>query len=210
MAQPLEVGMFLRVRFYCTAEGQVAINVRHALVTAVVGGAYTDAQMADDVSNTAAGLYRDCIGGGARYEGASVQITSPDLYVSQFSNTEAGVGSGAGDLLPTQVCSLISLGSAFAGRKGRGRMYIPFPSEGMNDANGDPSAVHLVSVITLGDLFTVAFTGAEGVNSATMVWVVSGSGIGSSRPIVNNLPRFKWATQRRRGENTGGDEPTFT
>lgn len=208
MSVTLAIGDAITVRIICTAEGQVAYNVRHGIITALGGAGLPDSTLAADLATTLGPEYKDLIGTLARFEGVSVQIRRLDaLFAAQFSNNESGEGTLAGDMLPTQVCGLIRFRSNFAGRQGRGRLYVPFPTESVNDADGDPTAPYLAAMVDLADNLIGSFVSAEGENSATLNWRVSSSTLGSQRPITAYDLRTKWATQRRRSEIRGGDRP---
>lgn len=205
MAIPTAVGDFLEITFGCTAEGQNGLNVRHAKVVAQAGAGVTDQVLAEKLSTTFAPEYKGLLSITAAYLGCKVRIMEPIPGIPAFSNLFAGAGSQPGDILPTQVAGLIKLTSDFGGRQGRGRVYVPFPSESTSDASGDPNADYLTRLQDLGDLFVGTFTAAVALDSTTIQWVVSKSAVGKTIPLKRAVPRTHWATQRRRSEINRSD-----
>ncbi|MCJ7620358.1 MAG: hypothetical protein MUP64_09100, partial [Anaerolineae bacterium] len=89
------------------------------------------------------------------------------------------------------------------GRRKGGRMYIPFPGEGDNDATSLPSAAYVARLAThaTGVLNTltvgVTFTAIPVVQAITYVGGVLI--LGATRTITEVRSSDRWATQRRRG-----------
>lgn len=129
--------------------------------------------------------------------------TEPSItYIAQ----DGTPGTGIGDPLPTQSCGLVSYQYNLSGKQGRGRNYLPFPTEDDNAADGLPTAGYM----------TDADTFASAWNPVSLV--VTGSGVGPPTAtitgclynpygaipvkiptVVSRTIRKKWATQRRRG-----------
>lgn len=202
MASNVVIGDTLQIKIYCKFRDQIGLNVRYLQVTNTTGASVTDQEVADRVALDVDALYRELLSIQARFEGVSAQIVLPVARDTVYSNNGAGAGLTSGDPLPSQTCGLITLRSGFAGRSGRGRMYIPFPGEGDNDTvNATPSASYMDKLAVLGEYFESFAVVTVGANSATMRWVITN--YPDPAPgfvgILDTIPRQKWATQRRRG-----------
>lgn len=200
MAIATQVGDLLEVTFGTYAEGQLGLNVRHARISAVVGNSVTTADIASRLETTFAPEYKGLMQLGSEFQGVRVRIISPIVSPPDYSQLLRGAGEAVGKLLPGQIAGLISFRSNVGGRQGRGRMYVPFPSDVENDALGSPVAGYITRLQALGDLLVGTFLVAVNVNSATLEWVVSKSAIGRTIPIVKAIARTQFGTQRRRSE----------
>lgn len=122
-----------------------------------------------------------------------------DVAGPYFSTGVGFAGGLAGDVLPTQTAGLITKRTAVPGRRGRGRAYIPFPTESYNDANGLPTNAYMTPAGAL------AFSISQSVLVGTLIDgnyldpVILHRDTGGTSDILATLARQKWATQRRRG-----------
>lgn len=123
--------------------------------------------------------------------------------VEFFSGTTGTAGTGTGDLLPKQTCYTVTLRTAKAGPRFRGRQYIWGFTEGNNDANGNPAAV----IQTASAAFVSAVQGNLASNGLTMAVlsrpVYDALGLvtraGQANDVTAILGRnLAWTTQRRR------------
>lgn len=147
---------------------------------------------------------------GASYRGAIARLIRPFQSVSYTSTLSQGPGLNAGDALPPQTAGLISLKSDSPGRRGRGRMYLPFPSEASSGADGKPmqayvnAASQLVMLLTQSRIITIG-----GVDNEVEPVIFSRVD-GQSARITAMTVRQSWATQRRRSEINRGDMEMFS
>lgn len=210
MATTLAVGDLLKIITYCQAAEQVSQNVRYYAVSSIgVGVSPTDEDLVTAFTNTVKGLYLPIMGAAANFAGCSLQKITPvkkDLVA--WSNL--GVGTAAGDLLPRETAGLISFRTGFAGRKNRGRMYLPFPSEALNDANGHPTAAYVTAADALGDFVvnTPAFAPA-GTATITLEALSFPSDIPQGRQITAYTTSTRWASMRTRGDYSAANTLPF-
>lgn len=192
----------IQIKTYCQLQNQLGINVLHYLVNNVVGS-ITEANVGAFVNTNWAPTLANLISASATYTGCSVQRVDPipiaTVYVQQ---SPAIVGGQAGDPLPKQTCSLITKRTALAGRRGRGRLYIPFPGETDNTVNDVPEAGYLTAVDGYAATVLVMNSVVVGANSCDItpvLWRIV-LGVGLTTFITNYTVRTRWATQRRRGD----------
>lgn len=90
----------------------------------------------DSVSDALAAPYKAQLGTGSRYNGVHILVGNDGPLGEFDSATTAGGGTRSGDLVSPQVQGLLKKSTAFAGRKNRGRMFIPDMSEAQVDNGG--------------------------------------------------------------------------
>jgi hypothetical protein len=122
-----------------------------------------------------------------------------------FNVTHAGPGDLASAPLPTQTCGLITLLTAFSGRKFRGRKYIPFPTEEDNTADAAPVATYVTRLNALKDFFTTTLSVAAGGGSIDLAPVIYHRATQTDDLVIGGRSATVWATQRRRGAFHAGD-----
>lgn len=204
---PITLNEIVRVRMYCNDLEQVSINTWY-LQCATVGGlgvTYTD--VANNLEGGLSPAMIAILNNNAVFKGIGVQsVNAPIILAEAFANAHAGVGASGPNALPRQTCGLIRLKDGRAGRSGRGRLYMPFPSTLDNAGGGAPTAGYVTRLGTVAALVANPFVVTVGPNSATMVPVLYhrlrvGPPIvpASSTPITTHLESTLWATQRRRG-----------
>lgn len=200
-----------KIRFGFSCFRTTAYVVRHWIVTAVAGAGRTDAQIATAVDALGEPNFKNFLSVNARYEGTGVQKIFPlpatDEVVEAAS---AGIGSVAGDALPPQVAAVISLRSGLAGRRRRGRSYIPFGSENESTTEGFIGPTGLAALVGISDFLidTIAITvGPDGVTLAPIVWSRS---LLTSTLITNYRIRGSFGTQRRRSYLNAADKPVWS
>jgi hypothetical protein len=145
---------------------------------------------------------------GLRLTQAVMPPTNPKM--AQFAAAD-GAGTTTGDMLPPQVAGLIKVTTGVAGRRFRGRMYIPFPSESDSVVEGAPNAGYLAKVqpiitelatspiITVGGSTVTYDYGLYPRPYTAFQW----------KEITGGLFRTRWATQRRRSFINRGDVVPF-
>jgi len=191
----------LEVKYYAFCNGQLGLNVRHYKVAITAGTGALLAEIAETLSTTAAPLYKDLMSNDAQYRGVSVQSVYPTpTGAVVYDTTGNDTGTVASQVLPTQVSGIITLHSAFAGRSGRGRAYVPFPASGDAADDNTPSAGYVSNLNLLGAFLTQTqtVTGAGGNSTVQPILIRSGN-LTTTTPFISYTSRNKWATQRRRG-----------
>lgn len=112
----------------------------------------------------------------------------------EFLDTGAAVaGSGTGDYLPPQVSFAVTLRTALAGRRYRGRTYLTGFVEAASDANG----VATSGTATAAVAFITAVQSAMATSGLTLAVVSRVLSI--TEPVTAIVSRdLLWETQRRR------------
>jgi len=194
----LSLNDLLEVGFVCQATPQFSINVRHYTVTEVNGASVSDVAAADKLEDVFAPLYKAVLSASAKWWGLKLQVIKPVKMAHVINIDNRDFGDVAGDMLPRQTAAVIKMHTGVAGRSNRGRVYIPFPSESSNGANGGPSPGYVVDLQTLGDEFrneqTVGLLG----DTAKLTPVVYSRTAETIRLILAGPARSEWGTQRRR------------
>lgn len=197
----MPVGDVYEVKLYTVQGAQTAVNVRHFRVSAVSATTPADSAIADAFSNRYGPVLRPLMSTSAEFRGAGQRLVSTiPKPVETYSVAGAGPGTVAADPLPKQVCGLLTLRTAFAGRRYRGRIYVPFPAESDNDFTTRPIATYVTRLQTLGGQFTGSFTITQGANTMTVASVVFSRQLGEWSVVTGYTARSSWATQRRRGD----------
>jgi len=200
MAAQLITGHIWQLKVYCQADDQLAVNVFHYQVVEQNGALKLDSDFAARADFVLAGLYADLLSAQAEYRGVGVQRINPIPPSTEvYANVQAQAGAVATDLLPRQTAGLLSKRTGIAGRKYRGRAYIPFPAEGHNEADGTPADAYLVALLALSDVLEVPMVVGTAPNDTTLqpiIWHRLSSTFDNITSVTTN---DKWATQRRRG-----------
>ena len=191
----------LEVKFWYTCGNDRALNVRHYAVTAQDPGALATTSL--DVANSFySGFENDltlAMSIDATFDNVSVQRLSPiPKSVATFSTVAAEPGQLVAEVLPRQVSGLISLYTALAGVKHRGRFYMPYPDEAQNTTNGVPVAGYVTKLNAIRTrLIAPAIVITAGGNW-TLTPVIKHNDATPSTIITAGVSRSRWATQRRR------------
>jgi len=110
-----------------------------------------------------------------------------------ISRTVSQTGAVGGAMLPPQVCYLLQKISGFAGRKNRGRMYLPGVQE---DTVNDGGLVVGATLVNLAATAAAALSN-WGTSGAELV-ILHTDPADTPRPVVELAPAPVVATQRRR------------
>lgn len=202
----LSDGDLLEFLVVSRCNGQNGLMVRHALVQNSITGGVTDYEAVAALSAAFATKMKACMSQDAEYQGISMKRLSPNPTDPVTSTVSAGAGASAFAVLPLQSSGLIALKSGFAGRSKRGRTYVPFPSEGFNDANGVPNASYGTVLSDVAGIFTTPTLVAGSTGSASLLHVVHSKKLGLNYPVAQAGARSYWATQRRRSLANRGDQ----
>lgn len=169
-----------------------------------------------DVS-AAAGEFQDCAdkaqtmfqNGFGQMISNQVTMTHCTLYVGQdggppaiFDSTNGGsVGDIANTPLPNNCAWLVRKRTDMAGRRGRGRFYIPGVAENFVDPAGVINNAEVAAMTDVAELFRSTMESAVGGPSMPLVVLHRSEGIGVEPPptlIAQLVCETKIATQRRR------------
>jgi hypothetical protein len=207
MAVPnVAVGDILKVRVVMRATDQLAFNIGHFRVSSVAGASRSVAQIATELAGVFGPSYLDVLSANASFVGVGVQRiipTPPDLEATSVAG--AGPGNVAGDLLPPAVACVGKLKTDSAGRRYRGRKYIPFASEASNDANGHPGAGFLGDIAAVMSQWSQGHTVAFGGNSAILTPILFHRDDSSWTDITSNVVNGEWGQMRKRSSLAGAD-----
>jgi hypothetical protein len=201
MAATVAVGDIMSVKVFCYVNNQVSVNVHWFICTAVAGTSATYDQVATTMDLLFGPNYRGVIANVAQYVTTHVQRTFPlPVTVASESSVNAGVGTNGPSVMPTQVCGMITIRTAFAGRAYRGRRYIPFPSTAADTGTGAPTVGYQTSLTTIGTGLSTPIPVGAGGNTCTLQGVLVHKKVpGTTTPIVSAVAVAKFGTQKRRG-----------
>jgi len=198
----MEVNDIVQTRHYCRLGDQASVNVRHWRVTTKAGTGATLASFLTTLAGTGLhAAYRALINDQAEYVGTDAQIIFPTLGVPTQSTTGAGSGDTSGDALPTQTSGLLTIRTSLGGRKNRGRLYVPFPTETDNTSAGAPTSTYQLALADLAAIFAVSYIGVgAGGNTNDLQPVILHRSNMTTTAVTSVTASAKWATQRRRGK----------
>lgn len=205
MAHVVGVAEILEMKIFCTLSNQVSINVRHYRVAAVTGVTVTDLSIALALSPVFATPYKAMLAAPATYKGVSIQVIKPVGFDAQFSSVGNGSGTGGDEALPPSNAGLIKLSTGLAGRKGRGRAYVPFPSESASNDQGECTTGYVTALDTLGTAFIATQVITAGGGTADLIPVLYNRVLGTGTTLTQRVSRGFFATQRRRTYLRHGD-----
>lgn len=184
---------------------QIGLNIFHyKVVNAGVGDVLSRVTQALEAFGTPFSTsLKALMSSSAEFRGYQVRRLNAPQSVWFQDATGAGPGTVAGDMLPRQVAGLLSKRVNVPGRRKGGRMYVPFPGEGDNDATSLPSAAYVVRLQThAGNVLSSLAVGLT-FNADPVVQQITYVGgvmfLGASRAITEVRSSDRWATQRRRG-----------
>lgn len=199
----LAVNDTIEIKLYSFCRDQLGINVLHYRVTGGTNLTTVDGvQAADFAFDQFATVLTNLMSDSADFVGTSFQKVRPAPATLAFFSTAASVpGAIVGDVLPLQSTGLITKRTDSIGRANRGRVYIPFPPESLNDAAGLPTLGYVNGLDTLAEKIMGPINVGTITDpfSITLAGVVYHRSAGGSTLITTTVSRRKWATQRRRG-----------
>jgi len=199
----------LKARLASSEFNQFAINVKFLQVTGVTAPIPTEQDVANTLDSFMGASLKPLMTSDASWYGAAAQKVFPSVGLEFTSNAHTGAGTAGTNPLPSQTCGLLKLSTFVAGRRQRGRMYVPFPDEVFNDVTNRPTAAYLVLLNNLGAglLNPFSVTGVAG-GTATLSWGMW-NGISGFRGYSFGAARDFWATQRRRSFAGRTDAPPW-
>jgi hypothetical protein len=195
----MPVGDIYKTRVVTSVNGQNGINVLHFQLTGITGTGSNDATMASTLDHLINGEYKALMANSVTYRGIGTQRIFPlPVLLEATSVGFAGSGTGGVGLMGGNVAGLISWRTAVAGRKGRGRSFIPFPSSVQNTSGGNPIASYLTSLNVLAGTLKTTLTVGTAPNQWTFTFGVYGKKTNSFTPVVTSIQSPQWWSQRRR------------
>jgi len=196
-------GDLLEAKLLFKSDRDGALNVRHfRAVIQGAGGTFTHAQAAQAIKTQYGPFYAPMMASVARLVFVTVQRLSPlPKTDAEFSNDVPVSGTSGSDMLPRQTCGLLSLRTGVSGRKNRGRMYIPYPSEAMNTDQAFPTAAYVTLLTAMGT--NVLDDVDIGTPTAGFILqpIIYHRATNTATSIISTIAREDWATQRRRNNN---------
>lgn len=197
----MAVGDVLQLTVVTEYEPQVGLNVRHFIVTAETGGGATMGEIVNALATAFSAVYTPLMSVNSTYRGAMIQKIRPlPIGNPVASGIPAVPGTVIGDALPGQVCGLITLRTEMAGRRFRGRVYVPWPAESDSDLNGQPTIAYVGRLNALGTAYVGSQVVVGALGTTTIQSVIFGRSTGTTTSITNIRSRQRFATQRRRGD----------
>lgn len=201
MPQPIGAAQTIRLRVVCYTDKQVAVNTVQYLCTISNGTGQTDLAVASAMDAVLHTAYKACLSAQAKYRGVSIQKILPlPAWAPQVVTGNDGAGGVAGDMMSTQSCGIITAKTNFAGARGRGRVYIPFPGEASNDATAIPSTTYVTNLNGIGTLLFNPWTIGGAPNQVTLEPIIFNRVTGGALMVSSYVSQRKWANQRRRGD----------
>lgn len=198
---PVTAGQMIELVAVCQKADQLAYNVMHFRVVSIVTPPALEGEIADKFAGSVQGALAPLLADGAAFRGIMVRLwDGPNVGAFYYAKRNVA-GTGGANAMPRQTSGLISLRTALSGRRNRGRIYIPFPSEELNSDQGHPNTTYMTTLAAYGALFLPTIT----LNTATSGNVILQNRVGHPIPKTGTdtdhyIYPTKWATQRRRGD----------
>lgn len=213
MPNVIAVNQVIQIRIWTStpdAFNQAAVNTIYYQALSVGASGATDQDIVTQIDSEIATQYKAMMTGAGVYHGVQGQLlglVSPysALFGMVFSNVNTGPGTVAGAILPTQVSGLISMGTPLAGRRHRGRIYIPFPGQADDSGQSTPTSGYVTKLNALRNLLFANQNISQGGRTAALLPVIMHSkredGTKEAPTIItSHTSSSLWATQRKRGD----------
>jgi len=207
------VGDILQMRVFSQASTQLGINVLHLSIKAQVAPFTSDQTLVDHLSEGFSSSWRQVQGPNSIYYGMALSLRVGVEWL-QIATSIAGQGAGllAGDVMSRQTSGVLTITAGLPGRRYRGRVFLPFPSEGGNSPDGHPNAAYVGAMSALGGAFAsnmVLMEDPPGLGQTTIRMGIYHRNDGTISDVTGFNPRNKWATQKRRGDYGKPNTPPF-
>lgn len=181
----------------------VAFNLLHYRVFAETGSGATAANVAAAMEGPLAPVYRAIFDSETFHLGVLATKIFPFPSGATAGNTGlAGGGTRApGEKQPSMNSGIITKRTALAGRKFRGRVYIPFPLEDDNTATGQTSVLYGSLLLGIADALIAPRTAGSGGNTADLQPCIYHGPVGAPprfTDCTSMVTRIYWGTQRKR------------
>lgn len=196
----------VKVRVVCYIANQISVNVYYYKVSNVLGAPVSNG-VCGAIDSAFAPLYKACLNTQAKYRGVGMSIFRTTFwFAEETSVANDGAGVGGGLQAPLQSAGLITKQTGFAGRRNRGRAYIPFhASADVDPTTSAPNAGYQTNLGGVAARITGVFNYESSPgNHVELAPVLARKGPG---PVLNYIltnitgatTRPKFGTQRRRG-----------
>lgn len=191
----------VQVRILTLMQQQISLNVLTYVCTATAGTSDTYLNGAIKFDTLFNAAYKALLCNVAAYRGVGVRrITPANLSIEYFTIANQGAGTAGANPLPKQTCGLLRKSTDRPKEKGRGRVYIAFPSLSDNSTLGNPIAGYITRLNTLGTALAQNVTVGTAPNTATLKPVLWDRALLQATDITAMPGQAYWATQRRRGD----------
>jgi len=201
MAVMMAVNDVLEVRFVSYLQNQIGINVVNYVVITSNGTGQSLQGAADRMNTLMAPLYKPLLANAAKYRGAGVRRKRPFGPSIEYFNTSLdGIGTVTGSPLPKQVSGVLTKVSEIAGRRARGRLFVPFPGSFDNDVDSTPVTSYLTRLLNLANGLLGPIVVGVTPNDVTLANVIDSRAAGLWVSVNTYVARDRWGTQRRRGD----------
>ncbi len=198
------LGDHAEIGVFATQLNQVAVVKTYLRCTGQTGTGASNNEVAAAESSKISASLKALMDGTAKFIGLTFNHIFPGFREQTITVTsDAGFGTVVGTPLPGQVAGVISKRTTQAGRRFRGRTYVPFPSDAFLSLTGLPSVGYTALLGSLAlDMFGEdTVVGAGG--TSTFVSLLRASNPATSpnnwEVIIATFSNAKWGTQRRRG-----------
>lgn len=195
----------LQLTTVCNLNSQYGLNVSHWLVTSPGVPVIDDSVIASFFVQLLGPLYKACLANTASWVGVRVQVRSPVAFDAVADKTNAGPGTAGPEALPTQTAGLIRLRTGTAGKAFRGRKYIPFPAEAVNDTHGKPTLAHQINLAAIAIEYASVQNVMFGGQQTDLEPVLWRQGRLTPAVIKSYSVQTEWATMRTRSQINRGD-----
>lgn len=200
-------GTVFQVRIVCYVTSQISYNV-YAWRVIYMDPLYTEVPLYDIVSQmlpTLQTLYLPLMSENTTFKGCDYRmLTTANGSLKTYAIELPANGSSPALPMPTNVCGLLSRESNVMGPRGRGRVYLPFPSAVAVTPQGLPSGIYQSNIQALGDYAmvnqTIAVPGFGDIG-VQPVLPSSNTTINPSNwgDVVDFKARSVWGEQKKRG-----------
>lgn len=212
MPYTIAVGDIIKHVHWSYLSPQNAANVYYHRIGTITSGPVTDSDLASALPTQMSLDITPLMTDAAIYLGCVVQVLKPVLQQARTSTLFATPGTAGADRLPGQVAGLIARRADTGGRRGRGRVYIPFPDEGDNSVSGRISAGYATNMDTLAQHWCQGYTLTVGASTVALEPVMYPGAGAPLAPltVTQYIVEDTWATIRSRASRGRlGQNPWF-
>lgn len=174
----------------------------HARCTVATGGLVEYEELANLIDAAVRPACRAMMVDTTFFEYIEIARLTP-LPQSDFKRSSAGVIANlvAQDELPRMNCGIITKKTGIAGKRFRGRVYVPHAGEADNFATAQPTAGYMALMTTLANLTLVPRGYVGGAGNVQIDPVLYHRTTRTYNDITAFQVRPYWATQRRRNRH---------
>lgn len=201
MAYTIAAGDSLQVAFASRLGNQLGVNVRGFKVQAQIGTGLDSTGLLAALDALYKPLYLNILPQLAEYSYTSMKRLKPTASDLEVKTSAGAAGGIASDPCTSQSAVVVTLGTGFAGRANRGRMYIPFPplSGLLNSTPPTPTLIYQALIAQLAAQYVSVNVVTTGGNGWTLLPVLLKPAPNPDVLITTYIVRGKFGTQRRRG-----------